>query len=103
MRALRLSELDRRRLEWFTVAFGGLLASALLLPALFNPIGLLLGMFWFGAWIILGTITWHRWFFFVCPSCRTRFFPTVPTQWKHLMRNPYSNQCPHCGYVLPKA
>ena len=103
---MRLSDLDRRRLQFFVVGAAGLVLF-MFTPFLEMGVGTnvagIFGLVGAVAWVVLGTIALYRWFLFRCPSCGERFIYFVPTDAKKLFRNPYTNTCPECGYVLPKA
>jgi len=98
-----MSELDRRRLFFFLVAVGGLLLYAVaisLFPG--NNVHPLLAVGGPAVWVGFSWVAWHRWQFYRCPRCGERFFRSIPTDRKYLLRSPYSNECVCCGYVLPK-
>jgi hypothetical protein len=94
---IRLSALDRRRLQFFAVAAVGLLLflvgvdlEARIGQRAVGP--LQVGTVLWLVYIVAASAAAMRWYLYRCPSCGARMF-----------RRPYSNECWRCRYVLPAA
>ena len=92
-----MTKLDRLRVAWYAVFFGGLFLFWPLNALVVRPnteafyganVALLL------AWGTAGTVVRVLWHFYQCPACLQPFF-----LW---YSRPYSNKCARCGHQLTR-